>query len=92
MSEHCIAALLSLIRAVGDHLRVYLQKTYGRIYVSESCLKTFPAPKLVGFSMDSDLKAVETEASSAASDDIAAKIKETFKAILENSILEQRLF
>ena len=42
--------------------------------------------------MDSDLKAVEMEASSAASDDIAAKIEETFKAILENSILEQRLF
>jgi hypothetical protein len=61
-------------------------------------LKTFPTAKLSGLSLESFSKIeqfskvdqfsdVENE-----NDELAAKIQATFAAILENGVLEQRLF
>jgi hypothetical protein len=50
--------------------------------VSESCLKAFPAARFSG----KELPGGEAD------DDLVAKIEATFEAILENGVLEQRLY
>ena len=69
-----------------------LQLQYGRIIVSESCMKTFPMAKLSGLSLDSFVKENISKDGENNNEELSAKIQETFTAILENGVLEQRLF
>lgn len=66
---------------------VGLLMQYGRICVSESCLETFPMSKIAGFESFSPKDFRDLNDS-----DLSAKILATFSDIIENGVLEQRLF
>ena len=55
-------------------------------------MKTFPMAKLSGLSLDSFVKENISKDGENNNEELSAKIQATFTAILENGVLEQRLF
>jgi len=64
---------------------------FGKICASEKCLETFPSDKLSSWNPFQDFERPDQEKSDE-DDDVSTKIRKTFSLILENSVLEKRLY
>ena len=78
---------------IEDVVGLILQ--YGRVTVSEACLKSASSPKNVYGALDDDIDEEEVRAILAKDDTAmatAARVQAVFKRIMDNSVLEKRTY